>query len=70
MDIEGATDSTYLLVDDDVDSYIRVVVTGTNGYGSDTSTSAATAAVAPAAGAAAPANTVAASIDNTTPGGR
>ena len=61
VDIDGATHSTYLLVDpDDVGSSIRVVVTGTNAYGSDTSTSAATAAVDPAP--VAPANTVAASI--------
>ena len=44
-DIDGATDSTYDLVGDDVRRHIRVVVTGTNGYGSDTSTSDATAAV-------------------------
>ena len=61
-DIDGATDSTYDLVDDDVGAHIRVVVTGTNGSGSDTSISAATAAVG-----VVPHNTRAASIDNTTP---
>ena len=46
-DIDGATDSTYLLVDpDDVGSYVRVVVTGTNDSGSDTSTSELTDLVA------------------------
>src|SRR6185369_1116121 len=61
-DIEGAIDSTYLLVDpDDVAAFIRVVVTATNASGSDTSTSDVTAAVAatPAAPAG-PTNTVAA----------
>jgi len=66
-DIDGATDSTYTPVDpDDVASFIRVVVNGTNGFGSGTSTSAATAAVE--GPPAAPASTVAASIDNTSPG--
>jgi len=46
-DIPAATDSTYLLVDpDDVGSYIRVVVIGTNDSGSDTSTSELTDQVA------------------------
>jgi hypothetical protein len=69
VDIEGATDIAYLLVDpDDVDSSIRVVVTGTNGSGSDTSTSAATAAVDTAAAAAA--NTVAAWISGSAVAGQ
>jgi rRNA processing protein Gar1 len=46
-DIDGATDSTYVLVDpDDVGSYLRVVVTAANGSGSDTSTSELTDQVA------------------------
>ena len=68
-DISDATDSTYLLVDlDDVGSYLRVVVTGTNDSGSDTSTSAATAMVD--AAPAAPANTVAASISGSAVAGQ
>ena len=46
-DIDGATDSTYVLVDpDDVGSYLRVVVTAANDSGSDTSTSELTDQVA------------------------
>jgi hypothetical protein len=46
-DIAGATGSTYQLVDpDDVGSYVRVVVTGTNDSGTDTSTSELTDQVA------------------------
>ncbi len=46
-DIDGATDSTYLVVDpDDVGFYIRVVVTATNDSGSDTSSSELTDQIA------------------------
>jgi hypothetical protein len=45
-DIAGATGSTYDLTTSDVGHAIRVVVTATNGAGSDTAVSAATAAVA------------------------
>ena len=46
-DVDGATESTYLLVDpDDVGAFIRVVVTGTNDSGTDTSTSELTDQVA------------------------
>lgn len=43
-DISGATANTYILVDGDIDKYIKVVATGTGNY-SGTVTSAATAAV-------------------------
>jgi uncharacterized repeat protein (TIGR01451 family) len=59
-DIGGATSLTYSLVTADAGSTIRVVVTGTNGSGSASATSAQTAAVT-----LAPANTVAPSITGT-----
>ena len=40
-DIAGATNNTYTLVQADANHYMRVVVTGTNGAGSTTATSAA-----------------------------
>jgi hypothetical protein len=47
VDVDGATDAAYVLVDpDDVGSYLRVVVTATNDSGSDTSTSELTDQVA------------------------
>lgn len=53
-EIEGATDSTYTLVEDDLGDTVRVRVTGTNGAGSQSATSAASAVVADGA----PVNTV------------
>jgi hypothetical protein len=71
VDIEGAADGTYLLLDDDVGSYVRVVVTGTNDTGSETSASEVTAAIdaAPAAPVA-PANTVPASVSGSAVAGQ
>ena len=46
-DVPGATAATYTLTPGDVGATFRVRVTGTNGAGSDTATSAATALVAP-----------------------
>jgi hypothetical protein len=68
-DVDGATDSAYVLVDpDDVGSSLRVAVTAINDSGSDTSTSELTATVdrAPAA----PANTVAASVSGSAVAGQ
>ena len=44
-DIPGATSDTYTLTSQDVDGAVRVQVTGTNGAGDDTASSAPTAAV-------------------------
>ena len=44
-DIAGATSSAYVLTDSDVDRYLRLEVTATNGSGSSTALSTATATV-------------------------
>jgi hypothetical protein len=71
-DIDGATDSTYVLSDpDDVAAFIRVVVTATNDSGSETSASVVTVAVGAAPVApVAPANSVAASISGSAVAGQ
>lgn len=61
--IASATASTYVLTAGDVGHELRVAVTGTNGAGNATATSAATAVVTAAAGA--PQNTVAPAISGT-----
>jgi hypothetical protein len=55
VDIQGATQATYLLTGNEAGRRIRVVVTATNGLGSTSATSAATSSVARLA----PANTTA-----------
>jgi hypothetical protein len=60
VDISGATASTYVLLDDDAGSTVRVGVTATNSVGSTASVSAPTGVVAPLAGA--PVNIVLPSI--------
>ncbi len=49
--VPGATSQTYLLMDADAGSTVRVAVTATNRFGSATAISAPTAVVAPATGA-------------------
>ena len=62
VNIGGATSSTYSLVGADVGSTIRVVVTGTNGGGSASATSAQTGTIA----ALAPSNSSPPSISGIT----
>jgi fibronectin type 3 domain-containing protein len=67
-DIAGATAQTYALVSADVGSTMRVAVTGSNGVGSATATSAQTAVVA--AAATPPANTSPPTISGTAQAGQ
>jgi large repetitive protein len=63
-DIGSATGSTYTVASADLGQTLRVVVTGTNGQGSDTSTSSQTAVVG--AALTAPANTAIPTVFGTT----
>ena len=51
VDVAGAASATYLLLDDDAGSTVRVEVTATNAFGSATKASAVTAVVGEPAGA-------------------
>ena len=63
--LAGATASTYVLVSGDAGSTMRTIVTGTNGLGSATGTSAQTAVIAEA-----PANTVVPTISGSAVSGQ